>query len=232
MIASLKLNDHNYDVWLFEQQFNIPTGWNGLPHSSFVGDGQLRLFMTTPEDNYILELMLKTEKEPIAEGSLEIYNETNNLPLRRVEFSKAFIVSYKETFDILNDTGMTTYVQISPMKMTIDKVIDVERRIFWLWNRSPQKLMHMKEVIADNNVHINDAYWINPEGKKCREFFVGEEVKLYLVLGNYNVGQMVQFNFEEVGDEGIFHASCSGETNDKGIVIIEKFKLQKKGEKA
>ena len=72
--------------------------------------------------------------------------------------------------------------------------------------------MHMKEVIADNNVHINDAYWINPEGKKCREFFVGEEVKLYLVLGNYNVGQMVQFNFEEVGDEGIFHASCSGET--------------------
>lgn len=54
MIASLKLNDHNYDVWLFDQQFNIPTGWNGLPHSSFVGDGQLRLFMTTPEDNYIL----------------------------------------------------------------------------------------------------------------------------------------------------------------------------------
>ena len=28
------------------------------------------------------------------------------------------------------------------------------------------------------------------------EFPIGETIKLYLVLGNYNVGQTVQFSFE------------------------------------
>ena len=52
--------------------------------------------------------------------------------------------------------------------------------------------MQMQEVVADSDVHINDAYWINPNGEKCREFPIGEAVKLYLVLGNYNVGQTIQ----------------------------------------
>ena len=54
----------------------------------------------------------------------------------------------------------------------------------------------MKEVIADPNVHLNDTYWINLNGEKCREFPIGETIKLYIVLGNYNVGQTVQFSFE------------------------------------
>ena len=88
--------------------------------------------------------------------------------------------------------------------------------------------MQMKEVVADPDVHINDAYWINPDGEKCREFPVEETVKLYLVLGNYNVGQTVQFSFEEETDKGVYHASSSGRTNDKGMVIIEDFELKKK----
>lgn len=114
------------------------------------------------------------------------------------------------------------------MEMTINKRLDIERRFFWLWNKTPLKPMKMKEVVADPNIHINDAYWLNPNGEKCRDFPVGESVKLYLVLGNYNVGQTVQFNFAEETDEGIYHESCSGLTNNKGMVIIEDFKLKKK----
>ena len=88
--------------------------------------------------------------------------------------------------------------------------------------------MQMQEVVADPDVHINDAYWINPNGEKCREFPIGEAVKLYLVLGNYNVGQTIQFDFEEETDEGICCAFCSGRTDDKGMVIIEDFELTKK----
>lgn len=88
--------------------------------------------------------------------------------------------------------------------------------------------MQMKEVVADPDVHINDAYWINPDGEKCREFPVGEAVKLYLILGNYDVGQTVQFNFEEETDEGVYPAPCSGQTDDKGIVVIENFEFKKK----
>ena len=88
--------------------------------------------------------------------------------------------------------------------------------------------MQIKEVVADPDVHINDAYWINPDGEKWREFPVGEAVKLYLILGNYNVGQTVRFNFEEKTDEGVYPASCSGQTGDKGIVVIENFEFKKK----
>ena len=68
----------------------------------------------------------------------------------------------------------------------------------------------MQEVVADPDVHINDAYWINPNGEKCREFPIGEGVKLYLVLGNYNVGETIELSFEKVTDEGVYYVSCSG----------------------
>jgi hypothetical protein len=184
--------------------------------------------MDTPADNFILELMMKTEENPIAEGRLEIYDGTDDIPFRHIKFSKAYITEFRETFDVLNGGEMTTYVQISPMEMTINKRLDIERRFFWLWNRTPQKPMQMKEVVADPDIYINDAYWINPDGEKCREFPVEETVKLYLVLGNYNVGQTVQFSFEEETDKGVYHASSSGRTNDKGMVIIENFELKKK----
>ena len=171
---------------------------------------------------------MKTEENPIAEGQLEIYDGTDDIPFRCIKFSKAYITEFRETFDVLNGGEMTTYVQISPMEMTINKRLDIERRLFWLWNRTPQKPMQMQEVVADPDVHINDAYWINPNGEKCREFPIGEAVKLYLVLGNYNVGQTIQFDFEEETDEGVCRASCSGRTDDNGMVIIEDFELTKK----
>ena len=227
-IALLTLNGHNYDIRLLNQSFGLPVGWNGFPKHSLAGDGQLRILMDTPADNFILELMMKTEENPIAEGQLEIYDGTDDIPFRCIKFSKAYITEFRETFDVMNGGKMTTYVQISPMEMTINKRLDIERRLFWLWNRIPQKPMQMQEVVADPDVHINDAYWINPNGEKCREFPIGEAVKLYLVLGNYNVGQTIQFDFEEETDEGVCRASCSGRTDDKGMVIIEDFELTKK----
>ena len=168
-IALLTLNGHSYDVRLLNQSFNLPVSWNGFPKQSLAGDGQLRVAMDTPADNFILELMMKTEENPIAEGQLEIYDGTDDMPFRCIKFDKAYITEFRETFDVLNGGEMTTYVQISPMEMTINKRLYVERRFFWLWNRAPQKTMQMKEVVADSNVHINDAYWINPNGEKCKD---------------------------------------------------------------
>lgn len=185
--------------------------------------------MNTPTDNFILELMMKTEETPLAEGQLEIYDAKSDMPVRQIKFSKAYITEFRETFNLLDDDRMTTYVKISPMEMTINKRVKIERRLFWLWSKALQEPMKMAEVVADTDVHLNDAYWIKPNGEKCREFPIGEVVKLYLVLGNYNIGQTVQFDFEEETDEGVYHASCSGETNDKGMVIIEDFEFKKKG---
>ena len=110
---------------------------------------------------------------PIAERLLEIYDGTDDIPLRHIKFSKAYITEFQETFNILNGGEMTTYVQISPMEMTINKRLDIERRFFWLWNKTPLKPMKMKEVVADPNIHINNAYWLNANWVKCRDFPVG-----------------------------------------------------------
>ena len=43
--------------------------------------------MNTPADNFILELMMKTEETPLAEGQLEIYDAKSDMPVRRLKFS-------------------------------------------------------------------------------------------------------------------------------------------------
>ena len=89
-IALLTLNGHSYDVRLLNQSFNLSVSWNGFPKQSLAGDGQLRMAMDTPADNFILELMMKTEENPIAEGQLEIYDGTDCLLITSTHSSTAY----------------------------------------------------------------------------------------------------------------------------------------------
>ena len=70
--AQLTLNGRHYDVELLNQSFYLSTGWNGHghPRHTLSGDGQLCILMNTPADNFILELMMKTEETPLAEGTI------------------------------------------------------------------------------------------------------------------------------------------------------------------
>src|SRR3712207_5698698 len=100
--------------------------------------------------------MMQTEENPVAEGQLDIYDGTGDMPVRRIEFGKAYITGFRETFDVLNDKEMITYVQITPMEMTINKTVNMERRFFWLWSKTVQEPMKMAEVVADTDMHLND----------------------------------------------------------------------------
>ncbi len=100
-LASLTLNGHNYDVRLLDQNFDLSTSWRGDPRQLLASGGQLCILMDTPADNFILELMLGKEEDPTVEGSLEICDGTSDLPIRRIQFSKAYITKYQETFDLL-----------------------------------------------------------------------------------------------------------------------------------
>ncbi len=130
--------------------------------------------MNTPADNFIMELMMKTEETPLAEGQLEIYDAKSDIPVRQIKFSKAYITEFRETFNLLDDDRMTTYVKISPTEMTINKRIKIERRLFWLWSKALQEPMKMAEVIADTDVHLNDAYWIKTDGGNAGSFLLGK----------------------------------------------------------
>ena len=96
------------------------------------------------------------------------------MPVRQIKFSKAYITEFRETFNLLDDDRMTTYVKISPMEMTINKRVKIERRLFWLWSKALQEPMKMAEVIADTDVHLNDAYWIKTDGGNAGSFLLGK----------------------------------------------------------
>ena len=106
--AQLTLNGHHYDVELLNQSFYLSTGWNSHPRHTLPGDGQLCILMNTPADNFILELMMKTEETPLAEGQLEIYDAKSDMPVRQIKFSKAYITEFRETFNLIDDDRMTT----------------------------------------------------------------------------------------------------------------------------
>ena len=63
----------------------------------------------------------------------------------------------------------------------------------------------------------------------CKEIPFDHPVTLYIKVVNHYEGQNLDFEFEEETDEGVYHASCSGQADADGIVVIEDFEF-KRGE--
>ncbi|WP_455537467.1 type VI secretion system tube protein TssD [Prevotella koreensis] len=226
-IALLTLNGHSYDVRLLNQSFNLPVSWNGFPKQSLAGDGQLRVAMDTPADNFILELMMNTEENPIAEGQLEIYDGTDDMPFRCIKFGKAYITEFRETFDVLNGGEMTTYVQISPMEMTINKRLDIERRFFWLWSKALKVENSVKSLpIGVDDKEIIDIYWTYGKEQipieNVSRFYV--DMNLHIKTKGYNVGESLSITIKRDDNLPIFSTEPSititGKVDENGNVIL------------
>ena len=228
--TTLTLNGRSYDVDLFDQCFYRLVGWRGNLLSHYPADGDLYVSMAAPNDYFILELMLKDEDKPRARGCLEIYDGLGDQPVRRIQFNKAYIISYREIFNPEGDGGMTAYLHLSPQDMWINNSVRTARKFWGCWmEEEEEEPMRMKEVDAVPEVCIINAYWIKPDGTMCKEIPFDHPVKLYIKLVNHYVGQNLSFEFEEETEEGLYHASCSGKANADGIVIIEDFEFKKEG---
>ena len=99
--TTLTLNGRSYDVDLFDQCFYRLVGWRGNLLSHYPADGDLYVSMWSPNDYFILELMLKDEDKPRARGSLEIYDGLGDLPVRRIQFNEGCIWRYKLSEDTI-----------------------------------------------------------------------------------------------------------------------------------
>ena len=73
--AQLILNDHIMYVELNQSKFYQSTDQNGHHRHTLPTYAQLFILMNTPTDNFILELMMKTEGTPTTERQLEIYEK-------------------------------------------------------------------------------------------------------------------------------------------------------------
>lgn len=225
--TTLTLNGRSYDVDLFVQCFYRLVGWRGNLLSHYPDDGDLYVSMEAPNDYFILELMLKDEDKPRARGCIEIYDGLGDLPVRRIQFNEAYIISYRETFNPKGDGGMTAYLHLSPQNMLINSSVNMARKFSGRWIEEEEEPMSVKEVDTVPEVCIINAYWIKPDGTMCKEIPFNHPVKLYIKVVNHNAGQDLSFEFEEETDEGVYHASCSGKADADGIVIIEYFEFKK-----
>lgn len=83
--------------------------------------------------------------------------------------------------------------------------------------------MESKEETLD----IVDAYWIDTAGDEKRELSVDNPVLLYVKVSNPIVGKIVGVRFEDTDCEGCSSDNYSGIVNEKGIVEIRNFKLNR-----
>lgn len=226
-LASLTLNGHSYDVKVQNHNFDVPIGWSGFPRQSLLGDGQLHILMDTPADNFILELMFKTKENPVAEGCLEVYDGTSDIPIRRIQFSKAYITRYRETFDLLGNGRMTTYVQISPMQMTINKKVKMERRFFWLWSEVEEEPIPLNQSqTVQEDKEIVDIYWTYGKDeiriKEISRFYV--DMNLHIKTRGYAAGEYLSITIRR--EDGLpvsltrTSISFTGKVDENGEIIL------------
>lgn len=127
---------------------------------------------------------------------------------------------------------MITRFLISPTRLDINRTIRLDRRMdttdgFW-WEEYKEDEFVKTVRICDNTPLIIDAFWIDKSGNKCREFPIGQSVKLHIQLAEFTAGDYLKFDFKDEAGEGVHHASVSGTVDKDGFVIIENFELKKK----
>jgi hypothetical protein len=79
---------------------------------------------------------------------------------------------------------------------------------------------------------IKDIYWVDEVGNQSRDFSVETPVTLCVMLvdGTYNIGSMVELEFEGQVGENIRSFDIAGTVDANGIIKIDNFKYRRKEE--
>ena len=115
--ASLELGGKEYDVLYSNVEFARSTDSKGKPSSSITG-GRVVVTIESTEDTTTIEAMLNSQFKPI-EGKI-VYKKTDeDAKMKEIEFKNAYIVHYKETLDVNNETPMTIAMTFSAENITV-----------------------------------------------------------------------------------------------------------------
>ena len=97
---------------------------------------------------------------------------------------------------------------------------------------APKKLEPVKQEEEPSKAKIIDAYWIDEDGEKRRDFIDKKEVTLYLKAEDFTSGENLSAYIEpDEGQEfsdGKSQLEVSGVVRDDGIIVIDKFKIDYK----
>lgn len=98
--AIICIDGREYDIELLQYQFVLPCNTIEKPHF-FVKDGLLRFCIDSTDDNYILEKMLSTQNSAILQGSINVFGNDDDMPIRRISFEEGYVVYYREEMSLL-----------------------------------------------------------------------------------------------------------------------------------
>lgn len=219
MVATLILGKKKYYIKQFGQEFKQ------YQYNSYIRPnlqpqfGHLTFVLDTPEDNNILELMLKGEHTPLIQGLVEICNG-KEMPVRRILFNTGFIISYKETFNTFGNGEMETMFTIAAWRMEINKIklTRIDLVPYWVKAIEP-KPKPMKEHIYTPPIPL--VRKVKIDGKDKSLYTSGETITL----------SVVQYNMANISKQDRERVNWIVEIDGKQKVLITRKGKPYKGER-
>lgn len=230
----LTIEEQSFDVLRCRYNFSRNVDSKGCPMGGMQG-GEIEVELESDLDTTLLEYLLT--KEPRAHsGSLEVWDEKEQQPIRTIAWDSAYIYAAGEAMQQYSSVPMTLKLAISPLRLDINRTIRIDRRFpqtsaFWWEEYKPEESPAVAGA-TDKNFTITDAYWLDDSGNQIRDLNVDTPVTLYVVLGQYTVGSSIELKFEDVDEAGEWKvADYTGTVGDDGVVVVENFKLEAAGKK-
>ena len=115
--ASLELGGKEYDVLYSNVEFARSTDSKGKPSSSITG-GRVVVTIESTEDTSTIEAMLNSQFKAV-EGKIVYKKTEEDAKMKEICFKNAYIVHYKETLNVENETPMTIAMTFSAETITV-----------------------------------------------------------------------------------------------------------------
>lgn len=225
--AILKVKGEEYDILRFNYKFQRDVDSKGRPRGVYYG-GEMSVELESTENIQLFQQMIHKDM-PTVDGSIDVLSSDGEVCVRRIAFKEAYIYSYGEEAQCVGSFPMTTNISISPMCLDFNNnILRLDRK--WPrgngWQKYVEEVKSVRRKSAPN-IRITDAYWIDEKDNEVRELVTNNEVTLYVVLEEYDIGQTISLAFEDSDKMGLYKADCSGTINKDGLLVIENFKMKR-----
>ena len=122
----LTIAGYTFDVLRCRYSFRRTVDAKGWPRTGMYG-GEILVELESSDDTLLLEYFLTKEPKPI-QGSLEVWDDTEQTPIRTLEWSKAYIYAIGEAMQRHAALPMTLTLAITPLRLDINRTLRIDRR--------------------------------------------------------------------------------------------------------
>ena len=119
--ATVSIRGKEIEVILSQIEFSRKTDNKGRPVTSVVG-GRVTFSIESTKDTDILESMINSQYKPIS-GKIIYYKTEDNSAFRTVEFHCAYIVYYREIFNLDKKRPLFTTITLSADSLIVGNAI-------------------------------------------------------------------------------------------------------------